>query len=90
MEDFALLLNRMVATLGTLGEIVLEYVVIEKILRCVLQRLKQIALAIATLLDVRSLTIVNLLGRLKAAKEVFKEPLETVQQDAKFYLIEKE
>jgi hypothetical protein len=35
VEDFALRLNGMVATLATLGENVEEYVVVEKILRCV-------------------------------------------------------
>jgi hypothetical protein len=40
VEDFGLRLNRMVATLATLGEIVSEYVVVEKILRCVPHRLK--------------------------------------------------
>jgi hypothetical protein len=62
VEDFGLRLNGMVATLATLGEIVSEYVVVKKILRCVPHRLKQIALAIVMLLDVQSLTIVNLLG----------------------------
>jgi hypothetical protein len=37
-------------------------------------RLKQIPLAISTMLDVRSLTLANLAGRLKAAEEVFEKP----------------
>jgi hypothetical protein len=57
VEDFALRLNGMVATLATLGQIVEEHKVMEKILCCVPPRLKQIALAISTLLDVESLTV---------------------------------
>jgi hypothetical protein len=62
VEDFALCLNEMVATLATLEEIVEEQKVVEKILHCVPLRLKQIALTISTLLDVESLTVVNLVG----------------------------
>jgi hypothetical protein len=52
VEDFALRLNGVVATLATLGEVLKEHKVVEKILRCVLLRLKQIALTISTLLVV--------------------------------------
>jgi hypothetical protein len=62
VEDFALSLNGMVATLATLREIVEENKVVEKILCCVPSKLKQIALAISMLLDVESLTVVNLAG----------------------------
>jgi hypothetical protein len=87
VEDFALRLNGMVATLATLGEVVEEYVVVEKILRCMPPCLKQIALAITTLLDGQSLTVAGLLGRLKAAKEAFEEPSSTLQQDGYQVLI---
>jgi hypothetical protein len=81
--------NGMVATMATLDEIVEEYVIVEKILRCVPQRLKHVALSIFTLLDVRSLTIANLAGRLRAAKEAFEEP-PPLLQDGKLYLTEEE
>jgi hypothetical protein len=42
-------------------------------------RLKQIALSISTLLDVRSLTVSNLAGRLRAAEEAFEEPPAMLQ-----------
>jgi hypothetical protein len=80
----------MVATLATLGEVVEDYVVVEKILCCVPPCLKQIAPAIAMLLDVRSLTIANLLGRLKGAEEVFEESPSMLQQDGKLYLTKEE
>jgi hypothetical protein len=90
VEDFVLHLNGMVATLATLGEVVEEHKVVEKILRCIPPQLKQIALAILTLLDIESLTVMNLAGRLKAAEAVFEEPLWMLQQDGKLYLIEEE
>jgi uncharacterized membrane protein YgcG len=86
VEDFTLRLNGMVATLG---EIVEEHVVVEKILRCV-PRLKQIALAISTLLDVRTLTVANLAGRLKTAEEAFEDPPSSLQHEGKLYLTEEE
>jgi hypothetical protein len=52
--------------------------------------LKQITPAIAMLLDVRSLTVANLLGRLKGAEEVFEEPPSMLQQDGKLYLTKEE
>jgi hypothetical protein len=75
VEDFILWLNDMVATLATLSEMVEEHVVVEKVLRCVPPRLKQIVLAISTLLDIRMLTVVNLVKRLKMVEEDFEDPL---------------
>jgi hypothetical protein len=83
MEDFALQMNGMVATLATLGEIVEEHKIVEKILRCVPPRLKQITLAISTLLDIQSLTIANLARRLKAAEEAFEEPPSSMQHEGR-------
>jgi hypothetical protein len=90
VEDFALRLNSMVATMATHGKIKEEYIIIEKILRCLPQRLKQIAHSISTLLDVWSLTIANQAGRLRAAEEAFEEPPPMLLQDGKLYLTEEE
>jgi hypothetical protein len=65
-------------TLATLGETVEEHKIMEKILCCVPPRLKQIALVISTLLDVESLTVANLAGRLKVAEEAFEELSSTL------------
>jgi uncharacterized membrane protein YgcG len=67
-----------------------EHVVVEKVLCCVPPRLKQIALAIFTLLDVCMLTVANLAGRLKMAEEAFEDPPSSLQQDDKLYLMEEE
>jgi hypothetical protein len=90
VEDFTLRLNGMVATLATLGEIVEEHVVVEKIFRCVPPRLKQIVLVISTLLDVRTLTIANLAGWLKTTEEAFEDPPSLLQHEGKLYLTEEE
>jgi hypothetical protein len=87
VEDFILRLNGMVATLG---ETVEEHVVVEKVLCCVPPRLKQIALAISTLLDVRTLIVANLFGRLKTVEDAFEDPPPALQQDSKLYLTEEE
>ncbi|KAG8052747.1 hypothetical protein GUJ93_ZPchr0001g31261 [Zizania palustris] len=75
----------MVAMLATLGEVVEEEKVCEKIIRRIPPCLKQIALAITKLLDVSTLTIANLTGRHKATEETFEEPPSTVQVDGKLY-----
>jgi hypothetical protein len=90
VEDFILRLNDMVATLVTLGETVEEHVVVEKVLCCVPPRLKQITLPIFTLLDVRTVTVANLVGRLKMAEEAFEDPPPSLQQDDKLYLTKEE
>jgi hypothetical protein len=90
VEDFALWMNSMVATLATMGEIVEERKVVEKILHYIPQRLRQIALTITTLLDVQYLIVANLAGRLKAAEEAFEEPPSSMQHEGKLYLTEEE
>jgi hypothetical protein len=90
VEDFALHLNGMVVMMATLSKVVEEHKVVVKILCCVPPRLKQITCAISTLLDIESLTVVNLVGQLKAVEASFEEPLSTLQQDGKLYLMEEE
>jgi hypothetical protein len=90
VEDFTLRLNDMVANLATLGEVVKESMVVAKIRRCVPTRLRQIVLAISTLLDVESLTMANLTGRLKVAKDAFETPSALMQHEGKLYLTEEE
>ncbi|CAN6275230.1 unnamed protein product [Urochloa humidicola] len=74
VEDYALRLNSMAANLATLGEPVEEVKVVEKMLRSMPSRFKQIVLAIQTLLDPATLTVADLTGRMKAAEEAFEPP----------------
>jgi hypothetical protein len=74
VEDFALHLNGMVVIMATLGEVVEEHKVVEKILYCVPPRLKQMVLAILTLLDAESHTAMNLVGWLKGQRKHSRSP----------------
>ncbi|XP_062232883.1 uncharacterized protein LOC133930247 [Phragmites australis] len=90
VEEFALQLSGMVATLATLDEVVEETKVVEKLFCSVPQRFRQIVLAIETLLDASKLTLADATGRLKAAEDAFEPPLSMVQHDGKLYLTEEE
>ncbi|CAA7391866.1 unnamed protein product [Spirodela intermedia] len=90
VEDYALRLNSMASTLTTLGDKVKETQVVETIIRSVPQRFRQIVVAITMLLDVSTLTVVDLTGRLKAAEDAFEEPPSAMQHDGKLYLTEEE
>jgi hypothetical protein len=81
VEDYVLRLNGMAATLTRLGDLVDEKKVVEKIVRSVPQRFRQIVLSITTLLDVSTLTVSNLVGRLKAAEDAFEEAPGSLQHD---------
>jgi hypothetical protein len=45
--------------------------------------LKQIALAISTLLNVRTLSVANLASQLKTVEEVFEDPPSSLQHEGK-------
>ncbi|CAA6674490.1 unnamed protein product [Spirodela intermedia] len=79
VEDYALRLNK-----------VEETQVVEKIIRSVPQRFRQIVVAITMLLDVSTLTVADLTGRLKAAEDAFEEPPSAMHHDGKLYLTEEE
>jgi hypothetical protein len=89
VEDYALGLTAMMATLATLGEVVEESRAVEKMLRSMPLRFKQIVISIRTLLDTSTLTVADVTGRLKAAEESF-EPPPTLQHDGKLYLTKEE
>jgi hypothetical protein len=90
VEDYALRLQGMVATLATLGEVVDESKIMEKIIRSVPARFKQIVLAITTLLDVSTMSLTDLVGRLKAAEDSFEEAPTSLQHDGRLYLTKEE
>jgi hypothetical protein len=53
-------------------------------------RFKQITIMIKTLLNVSTMSVADLIGRLKEAEEVFEEAPTSLQQDGKLYLTEEE
>lgn len=90
VEDYALRLTGMAAHLGTLGEEVKDAEIVAKILRSLPHQFKQIAIAIKTLLDVSTMSVADLTGRLKEAEESFEEPSASVQHDGNLYPTEQE
>jgi hypothetical protein len=75
---------------STLSEEVKDSEIITKMLRSLPPRFKKITVAIKTLLDVSTMSVVDLTGRLKEAEEVFDEAPTSLQQDGKLYLTEEE
>jgi hypothetical protein len=75
VEDYALRLSVMAAHLATLGEEVKDGEIIANMLRSLLSRFKQIMIMIKTLLDVSTMSIADLTGRLKEAFEKAPMPL---------------
>jgi hypothetical protein len=88
MEDFSMRLSGMVQHLATLEEIVEEPKVVSKFLQCMPHRYRQIVVAINTLLDIKTLSLVNVTRRLKAAEDDLEAPPASVNHAGKMYLSE--
>jgi hypothetical protein len=88
IEDYLLRLSGMVQQLTTLGEQVEEPKVVGKFLQSVPHRYRQIVVVIQSLLDVDTLTLVNVTGRLKVAAEEFEAPPSSVSHASKLHLSE--
>jgi hypothetical protein len=80
----------MAAHLTTLGEEVKDGEIIMKMLRSLLPRFKQIIIVIKKLLDVSTMSVADLTGRLNEAEEAFEQAPLSVQQNGKLYLTEEE
>jgi hypothetical protein len=90
VEDYALCLNILVAHLTTMGKVVKETQIVEKMLHGLPSWLKHITISIKTLLDVSTMCVADLTGHLKEAEEAFKEPPDTIQHEGKLYLMDEE
>jgi hypothetical protein len=90
IEDYALRLSGMAVHLATLGEEVKDSEIVAKMLRSLPPHFKQITIVIKTLLNVSTMSVVDLAGRLKEAEEAFEEVSTSLQQDGKMYLTEEE
>jgi hypothetical protein len=88
IDDYSMHLSGMVQHLAMLGETVTEQKVIGKFLRSVPHKYKQIVVVIQTLLDVGTLTLANVTGRLKAAEDELEVPPASVNHAGKLYLSE--
>jgi hypothetical protein len=81
-------LSGMAQHLAMLGEPLEEPKLVAKFLRSVPRRYMQIVLLIQTLLDISTLTLANVMGRLKAAEQKMKGPPPMVNHNGKLYLTE--
>lgn len=69
VDDFAMRINGLVASLRELGEAMEDSRVVKKILRVVPKKMKQVAVAIEMLLDLNTMSVEELVGRLRVAEE---------------------
>lgn len=89
-EEFALRLTGMQASLQSLGEELEDKQIVLKILRSAPSKYQQMVVAIRTLLDVSTLSVVDLTGRLKASEDSFDEARATLHHDSKLYMTAEE
>jgi hypothetical protein len=87
IEDFAMRLAGIVNQLATLGDLEPDDKVVLKYLRIAHPRYKQLVLSIETLLDVSTLSIEEVTGRLKTAEE---DTIESSVAEGKLLLTEEE
>ncbi|XP_066395920.1 uncharacterized protein [Miscanthus floridulus] len=71
VDEFAMRINALAVDLRTSGESIEEIRVVKKMLCVLPQRYTQIAISIETLLDLKSLTIEDFIGRLKMVEDRF-------------------
>jgi hypothetical protein len=69
VDEFAMRIGALAVDLRISGETIDDTRVVKKMLRVVPQRYSQIAISIVTLLDLKTLTIEELIGRLKMADD---------------------
>jgi hypothetical protein len=72
IKDYALHLRGMAAHLALLGEEVMDSEIAVKMLRSLVTHFKQITISIKTLLDVSTMSVGDLTGRLKKVEEAFE------------------
>jgi hypothetical protein len=69
VDDFTMRLGSLVAALGTLGDVIKEQQVVQKLLRVVPKHLSQVAMVIEVTQDLSKLTLEDADGRLRAAED---------------------
>ncbi|WVZ82430.1 hypothetical protein U9M48_029694 [Paspalum notatum var. saurae] len=86
-DDFAVRVNTLVGGLRELGEEVKDGRVVRKVLRVVPKKWKQVAVSIEMLLDLDTMTMEELIGRLRVAEDA-KEQEVGVERAGQLYLTE--
>lgn len=90
VEDFAMRLTSTVNQLATLGDPEPADKVVEKYLHVARPRFTQLVLSIETLLDISTLSLEEVTGRLKAAEDAMPLPSSSSDNAGKLYLTEEE
>ena len=88
LDDFSMRISSLVSQLGLLGVKIEEPDVVRKFLSVVPKKFKQMACSISTLLDLKTLSIEELIGRLHAAE--FEEEEAGYEPSGKLLLSEEE
>jgi hypothetical protein len=69
VDDFTMRLGSLVTELGTLGEVIKEQQVVQKLLRVILKHLSQVAVTIEVIQDLSKMTLEDAGGRLRATED---------------------
>jgi hypothetical protein len=92
VDDFTMRLGSLVVELGTLGDVIKEQQVVQKLLRVILKHLSQVAITIEVTQDLSKLTLEDAGGRLRAAEDHAMEDdaLPPPRVDDKLLLMEEQ
>ncbi|WVZ79938.1 hypothetical protein U9M48_027460 [Paspalum notatum var. saurae] len=80
VDDAAVRINVLVASLREMGETLEDHRVVKKLLRVVPRKFKQVAVAIEMLTDLNTATIEEFVGRLRVAEDADKEDAQEVAE----------
>jgi hypothetical protein len=90
VEDFGMRIINFVTNIKSLGETVDDARVVKKFLRVVPPRFNQVAVSIEMFCDTKTLTVEDLVGRLRAAEDRFENNLDHVTDKAGRLLLTEE
>lgn len=91
IDEFAIRISKIATDLEGLGEKITDTRVVKKFLRVVPARYNQVAVTIEMFCDLKTLTIEELVGRLRVAEDRFEPSVEQVTEKLpKLLLTEKE
>jgi hypothetical protein len=90
VEEFSLRLSGLITSLATLGNTIEEPKVVEKLLNSVPEHLSQVAISIETLLDIDSISLEEVTGRLRNAEEKCAGKKKPAAESGKLMLTEEQ
>jgi len=82
VDDFGMRITNLVGNLKTLGETIDDLRVVKKFLRVAPSRFTQIVVSIEMFVDLKTLTVEELVGRLRAAEERFDDKIDQIVDKA--------